>query len=89
MQHHEDDEVMRRMHSAKSLIQRGTHSSNTVESENILNEACDLLECWVKEFEEDEDETGNQMKMLSAPVDFVCVVELEVMLRCDGRTSPA
>jgi tetratricopeptide (TPR) repeat protein len=56
----ENDEVMNRIRSAKGLIQMGTHSSNSVAAENILHEACDLLECWVKEFEEDEKETdGN------------------------------
>jgi hypothetical protein len=66
MQYREDDEVMRRIHYAKSLIQRGTHSSNPVESENILNEACNLLEYWVEEFEEDEDETGNPFLSLQS-----------------------
>jgi tetratricopeptide (TPR) repeat protein len=67
MNYPEDDEVMHRIRSAKSLIQMGTHSSNPVESEKVLNEACDLLECWANEFEEeDEEETDNPFITLQA-----------------------
>jgi hypothetical protein len=62
----EDDEAMRRIRSAKALIQMGTHSSNPMESEKILYEACDLLECWVNEFEEAGGETGNPYITLQA-----------------------
>jgi tetratricopeptide (TPR) repeat protein len=66
MDYLEDDEVVYRIRSAKSLIQMGTHSSNPEESENILYQACDLLEHWCKEFEKDEQETGNPFIVLRA-----------------------
>jgi hypothetical protein len=59
----QDDEVRHKIRSAKSLIQMGTHH----ESENILSAACNFLECWVKEFEvEDEEKTGNPFIALQA-----------------------
>lgn len=65
-QYLDDDGVGHRIRCAKSLIQMGTHSSNPEESESVLSEACDLLECWIKEFEEGGQITDNPFIALQA-----------------------
>ena len=47
------EKYKQRMEAAKAFLQRATETSNIVHAEKIINEACELLENWTMDFDEE------------------------------------
>ena len=62
------EKYKQRMEAAKAFLQRATETTNILHAEKIINEACELLENWTNDYEEeilqgdDDDRDGDHRR---------------------------